>query len=167
MNFGRFLRNKKGTAEVIGTMMFVMILLFFFTEVYVWHDQNVREMNSLYADKMNAGMQIIPSGTGQATVLNVTATGSDVTLDRLWIDSGGNSGGAHVYADLGQIQVAPGASNSIAILFNGGYPTSDGYGGFNVTATYNLSTNTITVDYYLPTNPTFTVVNTLGIATST
>ncbi len=159
------MRSKKGTAEVIGTIMFVMILLFFFTDVYVWHDQNVRQMNNLYVEKMNAGMQIVTSGEGQSTLLNVTATGSDVTLSRLWVDSSD----AHVYAILEKpavINVAPGSTNPVIIKFNDGTPTSDGYGGLNVTYTYDQPTNTITVDYTLPASPTFTIVNTLGIATS-
>lgn len=165
MKLKRFTRNRKGTAEVIGTIMFVMILLFFFSDVYVWHDQNVKQMNNLYVEKMNAGMQMVSSGTGQSTVLTVMATGSDVSLSRLWIDSSD----AHVYANLEQpvaIPVTPGSTNSVTIQFIDGTATSDGYGGLNATYTFDKSSNTVTVDYTLPANSTFTIVNTLGISTS-
>ena len=143
-----------------------MILLFFFTYVYVWHDQNVKQMNNMYVEKMNAGMQLTSSGSGQSIALTVTATGSNVELSRLWIDSDSN----HVYVSLesAQIHVAPGAGN-VTIQFGGGNAASDGYGGWNATCTYDQLSKTITVDYTLPTDSTltFTVVNTLGIAAST
>ena len=47
----RLLKNKKGTAEVIGSVMFIVILLFFFTNVYLWHDAAVKEMNDLVRSK--------------------------------------------------------------------------------------------------------------------
>ena len=43
----KLLNNKKGTAEVIGSVMFIVILLFFFTSVYLWHDAAVKDMNDL------------------------------------------------------------------------------------------------------------------------
>ncbi len=157
-----FLCSRKGTAEVIGTIMFVMILLFFFTEVYVWHDSNVKEMNDLYVKKMNAGMQI--NYFSQNNSATVTATGSDVTLSRLWIDT--NS--SHVYANLEPFNIHPeaGDSHAVTITFiNDGNPIPDGAGGFYVNSDYDQPSNTITI-HYLPQDPTVTIVNTLGIATS-
>ena len=53
MLFNRLLKNKKGTAEVIGSVMFIVILLFFFTNVYLWHDAATKEMNQMYVDRIN------------------------------------------------------------------------------------------------------------------
>ncbi len=50
----RLIKNRKGTAEVIGTIMFIVILLFFFTNVYLWHDAATKEMNDMYVEKINA-----------------------------------------------------------------------------------------------------------------
>jgi predicted transporter len=54
----RLIKNRKATAEVIGSIMFIVILLFFFTNVYLWHDAAVKQMNDLYVNKMNAGMEV-------------------------------------------------------------------------------------------------------------
>ena len=52
--FKRLLRNHKGTAEVIGSVLFIVILLFFFTNVYLWHDAATKEMNDMYVEKLNS-----------------------------------------------------------------------------------------------------------------
>ena len=54
----RLLKNKKGVAEVIGSVMFIVILLFFFTNVYLWHDAATKEMNDLYVQKINSPITI-------------------------------------------------------------------------------------------------------------
>jgi hypothetical protein len=89
----RLLNNKKGTAEVIGSVMFIVILLFFFTSVYLWHDAAVKDMNELQVQRMNAGMQVV-FVDGTATI---TATGSEVVLSRIWVILNDNT---HAYADL-------------------------------------------------------------------
>jgi hypothetical protein len=67
------LKNKKGTAEVIGTVMFIVILLFFFTNVYLWHDAATKEMNDLYVKRINSPITIIVS----PTTLTVTNEGGE------------------------------------------------------------------------------------------
>ena len=153
----RLIKNRKGTAEVIGTLLFIVILLFFFTNVYLWHDTATKDMNEMYVKKMNAGMQISNSGS----TVTVTATGSNVILSRLWIDTSS----AHVYANLQpfNLSLAPGVANALTITIGSGKVNSDG--SVNV----HYASGSITVNYTLPQNqtPTFTIVNTLGITTST
>jgi hypothetical protein len=88
----RICRNRKGTAEVIGTIMFVVIMLFFFTNVYLWHDAATKEMDDLYFQKMNTPITV--SLTSDNLSLNVTNKGgTDVTLTILWVDVKSSSGG--------------------------------------------------------------------------
>ncbi|MCW3984560.1 MAG: hypothetical protein NWE96_11305 [Candidatus Bathyarchaeota archaeon] len=63
MMFKRLLNDKKGAAEVVGTVMFIVILMFFFTNVYLWHDAAVKEMNDLYAEKLNSQISIEDKNT--------------------------------------------------------------------------------------------------------
>jgi archaellum component FlaF (FlaF/FlaG flagellin family) len=83
----RFLRNRRGTAEIVGTLMFLVILLFFFSNVYLWHDQATREMDDLVLDKLNSPVEMVGSinQTSNTLQLNVTNNGGvGVWLSRLW-----------------------------------------------------------------------------------
>lgn len=153
------LRNREGTAEVIGTIMFIMILLFFFTNVYLWHDAATKDMNQLYVEKMNAGMSISFDSSSNQVIIN--ATSSEITLSMLWIDS--DSANVHVYANLANVQVAPGDSNAVTITFEmeGAPMNSDG------AVLWNPSSTTIQIANSLPPDPKFTIVNTLGVMVST
>ena len=84
----RLLKNKKGTAEVIGSVMFIVILLFFFTNVYLWHDAAVKEMNDLYVQKINSPIAITVSNPiDNQYDLNITNNGGvDATLSWLWVN---------------------------------------------------------------------------------
>ena|SRR5665647_268976 len=93
--FKRLLNNKKGTAEVVGSVMFIVILLFFFTNVYLWHDAAVKEMNDLYAEKLNSQISIEDKNTDgfvhgynpSTNVLLVKNNGGvDATIECYWID---------------------------------------------------------------------------------
>jgi hypothetical protein len=84
----RLLRNRKGTAEVIGSVMFIVILLFFFTNVYLWHDAATKEMNQLYVNKINSPIKIAGVDSSDPNRLTLTAEnvgGSDAKLSILWI----------------------------------------------------------------------------------
>jgi|GEM_PF-841396 hypothetical protein len=161
MPLEHFLMDRKGTAEVIGTIMLVMILLFFFTNVYVFHDLAVRQSNDLSVKKINAGMEIdyVMDENNLVTGITVTAKGSEVILSRLWID--------HVYANLESrnIQLKPGDANAVTFTFDTGAANSDCRGGWFVTFDPQDSNNII-VHYSLPTDPKFVVVNTLGVIIS-
>ena len=54
----KLLKNKKATAEIVGTALFLVILFFFFTNVFLWHDRETREMDQVTADKMNSAVRI-------------------------------------------------------------------------------------------------------------
>jgi hypothetical protein len=85
----RLLHNKKGTAEVIGTVLFIVILLFFFTNVYLWHDAAIKEMNQEYLNKINSPITV----TIQDSALIVTNKGGvDTKLAMVWIIEGNQAG---------------------------------------------------------------------------
>ena len=83
----RVLNCRKGTAEIVGSIMFLLILLFFFTNVYLWHDTATRQMDDVIADKMNSPVSIqIVTMSPSGGVVNVTNNGGvAVALSRLWI----------------------------------------------------------------------------------
>lgn len=115
----RFVGNRRGTAEIVGSIMFLLILLFFFTNVYLWHDTATRQMDGVMADRMNSQVSIHISTDG--SVLTVTNNGGvGVALSRLWIiDS------SHNYADLEGQELWVGAGGTIDLnLVSGGTPYS-------------------------------------------
>jgi hypothetical protein len=109
----RLLRNKKGTAEVIGSVMFIIILLFFFTNVYLWHDAAVKEMNDLQMQKVNTKIEATINNNG---VLNVTNNGAmDVSLASLWVNEQSTSqrspDAQHLIFDLHNVAISGGGSS--------------------------------------------------------
>jgi hypothetical protein len=116
----KFIRNKKGTAEIIGSVLFIVILLFFFTNVYLWHDAATKEMNSLQLQKMNSGISMIyynDVSTGHLGTIILTDNGGlDVVLSRLWINEE-IEGGNHLFANLEPLNVRVAASTHIEIRF--------------------------------------------------
>ena len=94
----KLLNNRKGTAEIVGSVLFLVILAFFFTNVYLWHDQATRRMDSVVADKVNSGIEVSVGWNASTYVVNVTNRGGvGCALSRLWIH---RNAGDHVYADL-------------------------------------------------------------------
>jgi len=90
----QLIRNQKGTAEVIGTIMLILILMFFFTNVYLWHDAATKQMNDMYVQKMNTPISM--SLMNDNTQLNVTNKGGeDVKLTMLWVDVGSSANQVH------------------------------------------------------------------------
>jgi hypothetical protein len=90
-----FLRNKKGVAEIIGTLLFIIILLFFFTNVYLWHDSATKQMDDLYVQKLNSPITVYAyQAQSGATILNVTNRGGvDTTLSMVWVALKPSNGG--------------------------------------------------------------------------
>jgi hypothetical protein len=126
----RLLKNKKGTAEVIGSVMFIIILLFFFTNVYMWHDAATKEMNDLYVQKINSPITLSLVSANNPYVLNVTNKGGeDAKLSILWIDvaaaNTGNPDQFHGYFPDQLNSVVP-AGSSIQVAWNGN--ALNGYG---------------------------------------
>jgi hypothetical protein len=94
----KFLKNRRGTAEIIGSALFIVIILFFFSNVYLWHDQATREMNNVLLERMNASVKMVATDEG----VNVTNNGGvTFALSRLWILDDQVS--QHYYADLENI----------------------------------------------------------------
>ncbi len=93
----RFLKGRKGASEIVGTALFLVILFFFFSNVFLWHDQVTREMDQVIADKMNSAIRV-DAFTNATTVWLKTDNigGLAVTLSRLWIITDN----AHYYADF-------------------------------------------------------------------
>lgn len=115
----RLLKNRKGTAEVIGSVLFIVILLFFFTNVYLWHDAATKQVNNLYINKMNAGMEVYFARSSPS----ITAKGSDVMLSRIWIVTSDNQ---HLYADLTNFNIHLVAGTPTPITFKPPQLNSDG-----------------------------------------
>lgn len=112
----RLLCSRRGTAEIIGSVMFLLIMMFFFTNVFLWHDRATREMDSVLSEKINSpiSIQVVSMNVTKPDMrLKVTNNGGvEVVLSRLWIITDGE----HNYADLetGQeIRVAAGAAEEL------------------------------------------------------
>jgi hypothetical protein len=54
----KLLKSRAGTAEIVGTVLFLIILFFFFSNVFLWHNQVTREMDQIVADKTNSAVRI-------------------------------------------------------------------------------------------------------------
>jgi len=112
----RIIRNKKGTAEVVGTIMAIVILLYFFTNVYLWNDAATKQMDQMYADKMNTQIKVTLTGdNSNLTITNIG--GSDVQLAMLWTDVGSGLNQTHYYdSSVSTIPLIPaGSSQNITL----------------------------------------------------
>lgn len=123
------LKNKKGTAEVVGSVMFIVILLFFFTNVYLWHDTATKEMNDMYVQKINSPitLSVINNNPSQ---LNVTNKGGvDAKLTILWVDVASTNAGSpdqfHGYYNLTQQNIVVLAGSSIIVPWSGSASNSN------------------------------------------
>jgi len=101
----RLLCSRRGTAEIIGSVMFLLIMMFFFTNVFLWHDRATREMDGVLSEKMNSpvSIQVVSMDvTTKDLLLNVTNNGGvGVVLSRLWIVADlGEGQEIHNYKDL-------------------------------------------------------------------
>jgi hypothetical protein len=153
----KFMKNRKGTAEVIGTIMLIVILLFFFTNVYLWHDAATKDGNQLYMKQIHANFKIEQDGGS----INITADGgSNIVLSRLWIVDPAT--GHHLYANLGNTNVPAGT------FFMINFASNTNLSGNQIDADPSQG-NTILI-HYAPSqnvNVNCAVINTLGIVEST
>ncbi len=106
----KFLNNRKGTAEVIGSVMFIIIIIFFFSSVYLWHDQATRQMNTMLSDKMNSPVSI--NWVGNTLFVN-NSGGIDVVLSRLWV----TNDVSHI-----PVELETGSANPIVVTAGGYVP---------------------------------------------
>jgi hypothetical protein len=105
MRTKKFLKSKKGAAEIVGTMMFLVILFFFFSNVFLWHNLVEREIGQVEANKMNSAVTIETVIEGTELELKVINHGGvDVTLTRLWIINTADN--EHIFADLDLLNTA-------------------------------------------------------------
>jgi len=126
----RLLKNKNGTAEVIGSVMFIVILLFFFTNVYLWHDAATKEMNDLYVQKINSPITLSVI-SNNPNLLNVTNKGGvDATLSVLWVDVESANAGSpdrfNGFVNLTQQNIVVLAGSSIPVSWYSGALNSYG-----------------------------------------
>ena len=112
----RFIRNRKGTAEVIGTLLFVIILFFFFTNVYLWHDQVVKESNNFYLEKVNSAVTLAIQSTSPFELVVNNTGGEATTLSVLWIDENGGNHFA-INQSVAGVVVDPQSSYTINLAY--------------------------------------------------
>jgi hypothetical protein len=127
----RLLNNKKGTAEVIGTVLFIVILLFFFTNVYLWHDAATKEMNQEYLSKINSPITVIIQNS---STLNVTNRGGvDTMLATVWqiVGSPDGVGPDLTHARVEHSEVVP-AGKSVLIPIPSPIPSPSDYVTYKV-----------------------------------
>jgi len=98
----RLLRSRSGTAEIVGTVMFLVILLLFFSNVFLWHDQATRDMDAVILDRVNSHVSIeILSMNESGGVVEVANNGGvGFSLSRLWIIEKNNTEQNHNYTDF-------------------------------------------------------------------
>jgi hypothetical protein len=123
----RLLKCRRGTAEIVGSVLFLVILFFFFTNVYLWHDQATRDMNNVVLDRVNSAveLEIEQLPLSGSYVLQVTNKGGvGFSLSRLWVIKSDD----HNYADLmgGQIWLDGGESVNITLIDGSPQFESDG-----------------------------------------
>jgi hypothetical protein len=104
--------------------------LFFFTNVYLWHDAATKEMNDMYVQKINSPitLSVINNNPSQ---LNVTNKGGvDAKLSILWVEVASTNAGSpdrfHGYLDLTQQNFVVLAGSSIQVPWSGS--ASNSYG---------------------------------------
>ena len=120
----RFLKDKKGASEIVGTALFLIILFFFFSNVFLWHNQITSKMDQVVADRMNSGIRMDVFSAEPDIWLTVDNVGGlDVCLSRLWIITDDE----HLYADFGLDVVHVGAGRQLNItISNVTGPVTDG-----------------------------------------
>ena len=121
----KLLGDRRGTAEIIGSVMFLVILLFVFTNVYLWHDNASREMNTVLAEKMNTPISVRVNDSGNGLVVTNNG-GFEIGLERLWFVTDSY----HIPVELRSLDVRVAAGSEVQLLF--GSQTSGSNGDFEV-----------------------------------
>ena len=87
----KLFKNRRGTAEIVGTALFLVILLFFFSNVFLWYNSVVRQMNLLMGEKLNSAVGLestVGRGEPENPLTNTTIYG---------IVKGGNISSTYMY----------------------------------------------------------------------
>ena len=157
----RFLKDRKGASEIVGTALFLVILFFFFSNVFLWHDQVTREMDQVVVDRMNSGIKVdFIEDDGSVIVLTVSNVGGlDVSLSRLWIVNSTQSlvsNDDHVFGDFEpwNIHITAGGQRNVTLTLEG-IENSVVDGKVNV----KVEDGSVIVNYFPPSeNVTFRVL---------
>jgi hypothetical protein len=160
-----FLLNRKGTAEVIGSVLFIVIILFFFSSVYLWHDSATKTMNNLLSDKLNSQIEVNwlmdEEGVQQNSLLVTNTGGVGTDLSRLWIVTSSGSSAKHLYAsleDLGANGLHLAAGNTLQLDLTGGsIPT-----GSEIIASSTSTGASVAYTRTKAAGETFTVLTAMG-----
>ena len=82
----KLFKNRRGTAEIVGTALFLVILLFFFSNVFLWYNSVVRQMNMLMGEKLNSAVRLEstvvrgePENALTKTITDGTEKGGDIS----------------------------------------------------------------------------------------
>ena len=82
----KLFKNRRGTAEIVGTALFLVILLFFFSNVFLWYNSVVRQMNLLMGEKLNSAVGLEstvvrgePENALTKTITDGTEKGGDIS----------------------------------------------------------------------------------------
>ena len=121
----RFLKNKKGTAEVIGSVMFIVILLFFFTNVYLWHDAATKDMNDMFVQKLNSPIAatVAHNDNGTYSIIVADKGGVDATLSGYWVNVKSSSGPDSLHAPFPLNNIVAAAGGAPVFIPLNSYPS--------------------------------------------
>ena len=82
----KLFKNRRGTAEIVGTALFLVILLFFFSNVFLWYNSVVRQMTMLMGEKLNSAVGLEstvvrgePENAPTKTITDGTEKGGDIS----------------------------------------------------------------------------------------
>jgi hypothetical protein len=159
----RMLCSRTGTAEIIGSVMFLLIMMFFFTNVFLWHDRATREMDSVLSDKMNSLVNVewknesdtIPPSQQpnyRGTLYVSNNGGAVANLSRLWVIKSALQQDTHTHLDLEGEDLLAAAGSSVQLeLFYSGQSSVE-----------KLGPQTVKVNYPWAGETTFKILTTRG-----
>lgn len=150
----RFVKNKKGASEIVGTALFLVILFFFFSNVFLWHDQVTRDMDQVLSDKTNSRVAIAAFNETDVRLEITNVGGLDLTLSRVWIITDA----VHYYADFESKNVHIAAGHYMNITVEDVFPVNSGpTPGLNSQPVRVVAANgSVTIDFEQPFNTTVT-----------
>lgn len=90
-------KNQKGTAEIVGTVFFLIILIFVFSNVFLWYNSASQQINTVMADRVNSPVEMEFNASDGRLKVSVVG-GRDVQLLRIWITEVDENN--HIYIDF-------------------------------------------------------------------
>lgn len=143
------MKNRKGASEIVGTALFLVILFFFFSNVFLWHDQVKRDIDQVLSDKMNSRVSVEVFNETDVRLEVTNIGGLDTALSRVWIITNDT----HYFADFEakNVHIAAGRYINITVKDIPGSPNA-----LNAIRADVDTNGTISVDYEQPINTTVT-----------